>query len=82
MKPGERGQVTIPKELRERFAITSDSEVEFRVEGGEIVLRKLTAPYSSGEMVALEKWKGYCAGSLADLGMTSVDEYVDEVRGH
>ena len=76
MKPGERGQVTIPKELRERFAITSDSEVEFRVEGGEIVLRKLTAP------LALEKWKGYCAGSLADLGMTSVDEYVDEVRGH
>ncbi len=56
MKPGERGQVTIPKELRERFAITSDSEVEFRVEGGETVLRKLTAPYSSGEMVALEKW--------------------------
>ena len=76
MKPGERGQVTIPKELRERFGITSDSEVEFRVEGGELVLRKLTAS------LALEKWKSYCAGSLADLGMTSVDEYVDEVRGH
>lgn len=76
MKVGERGQVTIPKEIRERFAINADSEVEFRIEGGEIVLRKLTAP------LALEKWKGYCADSLLRLGMSSVDEYIDEVRGH
>ncbi len=76
MKVGERGQVTIPKEIRERFAINADSEVEFRIEGGEIVLRKLTAP------LALEKWKGYCSDSLLRLGMSSVDEYIDEVRGH
>lgn len=75
MKVGERGQVTIPKEIRDRFSITADSEVEFRVEGGEIVLRKLAAP------LALEKWKGYCADSLASLGIKSVDEYIDEVRG-
>ena len=75
MKVGERGQVTIPKEIRDRFAITAESEVEFRVEDGEIVLRKLSAP------LPLEKWKGYCANSLMSLGLKSVDEYIDEVRG-
>lgn len=76
MKVGERGQVTIPKDIRDRFAITSDSEVEFRINDGEIVLRKISAP------LELEKWKGYCAGSLERLGLESVDEYVAEVRGH
>ncbi len=75
MKVGERGQVTIPKEIREQFSITADSEIEFRVEGGEIVIRKMAAP------LHLARWKGYCAGRMAELGIGSGDEYVAEVRG-
>lgn len=37
---GERGQVTLPKELREAFDIDGGDEVEFRMESGKIVIEK------------------------------------------
>jgi AbrB family looped-hinge helix DNA binding protein len=75
MKIGERGQVTIPKEIRERFALSPATEVEFRVVKGSIVLKK--AP----RKLALRKWKGRCKDSFTQLGYTSVDTFLDDVRG-
>jgi AbrB family looped-hinge helix DNA binding protein len=75
MKVGERGQVTIPKNIRERFGIGPDTDVEFRVVRGSIVLTK--APKRLG----LEKWKGRCRDSFTKLGYSSVDQFVDDVRG-
>jgi AbrB family looped-hinge helix DNA binding protein len=43
MKVGERGQVTIPKDIREKFGIRPNAEVEFKVVNGSIVLRKAAA---------------------------------------
>ena len=40
MKIGERGQVTIPKEIRDRFSLGPETEVEFSVVHGAIVLKK------------------------------------------
>jgi AbrB family looped-hinge helix DNA binding protein len=40
MKVGERGQVTIPKDIRERFGLGPNAEVEFTVQEGSIVLNK------------------------------------------
>ena len=40
MKIGERGQVTIPKELRERSGLKPETEVEFQVVNNSILLRK------------------------------------------
>jgi AbrB family looped-hinge helix DNA binding protein len=40
MRIGERGQVTIPKDIREQFGLGPKAEVEFRVVGGSIVLKK------------------------------------------
>lgn len=37
---GERGQVTIPKELRERFGIEGGDEVEIHEEGGKLVIER------------------------------------------
>lgn len=37
---GERGQVTLPKELREEFDISGGDEVEIRKESGKIVIEK------------------------------------------
>lgn len=68
MKVGRRGQVTIPKTIRDRFGIGPGTEVEFVVEQGEIVLRKRAPP------LLLRNWVGYC-------GSADVDVYVDEVRG-
>ena len=37
---GERGQVTIPKELRERFGIEGGDEVEIHEEDGKLVIER------------------------------------------
>ena len=37
---GESGQVTIPKQLRDRMGIRPGQRVEFAEEGGRIVMRK------------------------------------------
>ena len=75
MKIGERGQVTIPKDIRDRFGLSPETEVEFKVVGGSIVLKK--AP----RKLNLAKWKGRCGKTFAKLGYTSVDKYIEDVRG-
>jgi AbrB family looped-hinge helix DNA binding protein len=75
MKVGERGQVTIPKEIRRRFGIGPDAEVEFQVVNGSITLKK--APRAS----ALRRWKGKCGSNFSALGYSSVDKFMDDVRG-
>jgi AbrB family looped-hinge helix DNA binding protein len=75
MKVGERGQVTIPKDIREQFGLGPATEVEFRVVGGSIVLKK--AP----KKLNLAKWKGRCVGAFKKLGYSSVDKFLDDVRG-
>jgi AbrB family looped-hinge helix DNA binding protein len=75
MRIGERGQVTIPKEIRDQFGLGPETEVEFRVLGDSIVLKK--AP----KKLALAKWKGRCGKVFAELGYSSVDRFVDDVRG-
>lgn len=88
MKIGERGQVTIPKEIREAFGLQADTEVEFRVVKGAVLLRK------TPKKLDLQKWKGRCAQSFVELGYAStqgasksrirrgaVDRFVEDVRG-
>ena len=40
MQVSERGQVTIPQALRERFGLLPHSEVEFVVHDGMLVIRR------------------------------------------
>ena len=75
MKMGERGQVTIPKAIREKFRLRPDTEVEFEVVRGVIVLRKRTPGLS------LRKWAGVGARGWKRLGFKSVDEFIEAVRG-
>jgi AbrB family looped-hinge helix DNA binding protein len=75
MKIGERGQVTIPKAIRERFGLKPESEVEFQVLNDSILLRKKPAKLN------LAKWEGRCRKSFADLGYSRVDEFIEDVRG-
>ena len=37
----DRGQITIPKSLRDRLGITPGSVLEFREEGGRLIAEKL-----------------------------------------
>ena len=75
MRIGERGQVTIPKNIREQFGLSPETEVEFRVVDGSIILKK--AP----KKLKLEKWKGRCSDSFIKLGYSSVDKFIEDIRG-
>ena len=75
MKVGERGQVTIPKPIRDRFGIGPETDVEFRVVDSTIVLRKRP------KKLNLKKWKGRCKESFAELGYSSVDRFLEDIRG-
>ena len=75
MKVGERGQVTIPREIRERFGIKPHGEVRFEVVDGQIVLMKAAGKSS------IAKWRGRCKDSLSTLGYGSIDKYIHDVRG-
>lgn len=75
MKVGERGQVTIPKPIREKFGMGPDTEVDFQIVEGAIILRKVP------ELLKLEKWRGYCKDSFEELGFETVDEFIEDIRG-
>lgn len=66
----ERGQITIPKNLRDRFGLHQGVEVEFVVEGGVLRLSKAKAGIHPVRRVfgVLEK-------------QSSTDEYLEEIRG-
>jgi AbrB family looped-hinge helix DNA binding protein len=67
--------VTIPKEIREKFGIRPNAEVKFEVINGSIVLRK------AAKKIGIVKWRGRCKDTFAKLGYSSVDRFVDHVRG-
>ncbi len=73
MKVGQRGRVTIPKEIRERFGIGPKTEVEFHVANGGVLLKK------KARQLNFRKWKGYCRKSVRELG--TGDEYLEAIRG-
>ena len=65
----EKGQITIPKALRDSLGLTSGMEIEFSEENGRLVGRKLikSDPFS--------QWKG--RGRLSQS--ESVDDYLRRI---
>ena len=64
-----KGQVTIPKEIRDRLGIEAGDEIEFEKSDDGYVLRKST------DENPFEKWRG-----VADTDKT-VEERMKELRG-
>ncbi len=79
MKIGERGQVTIPKPLRERFGLTADVEVDIIVKGGMLVVepKRDRAKFRKG----LEEWRGQSSKRMRAMGFASTNEYIEALRG-
>jgi len=58
MRITSKGQVTIPVEIREQAGLLPNTEVEFALRGGQLVLRKLTrAPRRGRRLIALMRGK-------------------------
>ena len=72
MRVTRTGQVTVPKDLRERFGITTATEVEFREERGKLVLVKKEA------RAAVAQIRGKVKRLPAGM---DVDDYLRLTRG-
>ncbi|HLH25691.1 MAG TPA: AbrB/MazE/SpoVT family DNA-binding domain-containing protein [Chloroflexota bacterium] len=67
-----KGQVTIPKKVRDAMGLVPGSHVEFVIEPNRVVLRKGIPPE------VFDRWRGYLRGKLlAD----SLDEVMEMLRG-
>lgn len=67
-----KGQITLPKAVRERLGLKLGDEIEFVDEKGRVVLRKprpRTGPF--------DKWVGY----LTHLKGQRTDDLIREMRG-
>ena len=72
MRITTKGQITVPKSLRERFGITRRTEVEFQEQRGKLVLVKKDTP---GTLAKIR-------GRVKRLPFgDDVDQYIDAVRG-
>jgi len=69
---GERGQVTIPKPMRDRLGIRAGQQVEFREEPGRLVVTK--APRADDPVAEV-----YGTFHLVE-GMTT-DAFIEAIRG-
>lgn len=67
----EKGQVTIPKPLREALGLRTGSRLDFQEEAGRLVVTKVLT------QSPLEKWRG--RGALPG-GTGDVDAYLGRVR--
>ncbi len=70
MRISERGQVTIPKALRDRFGMNHNTEVEMTSTPDGILLRRRTSAEHPVERMY----------ALLDKG-GNTDEYLEEIRG-
>jgi AbrB family looped-hinge helix DNA binding protein len=70
MRISERGQITIPKHLRDRFGLRRDVEVEITPTDRGLLIRKRTTAEHPIDRVY---------GILAGGGST--DEYIEKIRG-
>ncbi len=79
MRVTEKGQVTIPKHIRDRLDIGPGSEVEFVERDSIVLIEKRKAAAGPGAQ-SFEEWAASVAGTFDTRGMDGKD-YVDWLRG-
>jgi antitoxin PrlF len=58
MRVTEKGQVTIPKDLRDALGIGAGSEIEFTREGSTLVVRKVSSERANRGQSLVERLRG------------------------
>lgn len=76
MRVSERGQITIPKRLRELFGMHHNVEVEVTPTDDGLLIRKCD------ERDSIDRVSGIIdPAHFATLGIEDVDEYIEAIRG-
>jgi AbrB family looped-hinge helix DNA binding protein len=78
MRVTEKGQVTIPKDIRERLGISAGSDVDFVVADEGVMLVKVADVKDAFQN--FDDWAKSIEGTLNLDGMTT-DEYMEWLRG-
>lgn len=81
MRITSKGQITIPKSIRQRTGMHPGANVEFDARGDEVVLRKAhreAGPRAAGR-TEFEAYLDRVTG-IVELGM-STDEFMEVMRG-
>ena len=71
MRISERGQITIPKILRERYGLTYNVEVEVNPTERGLLIQKRAAALHPVDRIA----------GILDGGDFDIDGYIEEIRG-
>ena len=71
MRISERGQITIPKHLRDQFGMTQNVEIEITPTEQGLLIQKRTAALHPVDRVA----------GILDGADFDIDEYIEEIRG-
>ena len=79
MRVTEKGQVTIPKEIRDRLGIGPGSEVDFVERDAVVLLERREVALQAGEQ-SFDEWAASVAGTFDTMGMDG-KAYVDWLRG-
>jgi len=77
MRVTEKGQVTIPKEIRDRLNIGPGSEVDFVADEKGVMLVKSDR---QDDFKDFQEWAKSVEGTFDTMGMTT-DEYMEWLRG-
>ncbi|HEY5055972.1 MAG TPA: AbrB/MazE/SpoVT family DNA-binding domain-containing protein [Acidobacteriaceae bacterium] len=81
-KLGERGQVVIPKPIRDNLRLAKNSAIEFEVKGAVVTLRpKRPEDEMANFDLAMKKYAGSLRKRFLASGYKSVDDYIDDIRG-
>lgn len=67
-----KGQITLPKEVREALGLHPGSQVDFEIQGGAVILRKRVP------REAFERWRGFLRDKAGGKG---TDELIEALRG-
>ena len=77
----EKGQVTIPKHIRNAAGVAPGSEVEFSLEGSRIVITAVSTAIRNDRRAALRKAAARVRASLApEFRQLGADEIMDFLR--
>jgi AbrB family looped-hinge helix DNA binding protein len=81
-KVGERGQVVIPKPIRENLGLDKNSAIEFELKGATVTMKAKPSKDAIANFdLAMEKYAGSLRKSFLASGYKSVDDFIDASRG-
>ncbi len=78
----DKGQVTIPKPIRDAAGVAASTEGEFSLEGGRIVITPLSAPIRDDRREALRKAAARVRASMTPrFRRMTADDIMEFLRG-